>query len=123
MLHPPSATSLATSLPESRPRGARIAGALRAVLAAAGRRFRLRRERRRLEALDGRTLADLGLRRGGLEGAARFGRGERPPSPPEAERSPPPGRGPLPYSQPPSSRSTTWRITAIPSGPSLRQVK
>lgn len=112
-----------TSLAASSSRGTRIADALRAVLAAACRRFRLRRERRQLEALDGRTLADLGLRRGGLDGAARFGRGEALPSPSEAERSPPHGREPFPYSQPPSSRSTTWRITAIPSGPSLRQVK
>ncbi|HMO29908.1 DUF1127 domain-containing protein [Enterovirga sp.] len=90
MSHPASAIPLLTRSARrmtARPHGNRIADALRAFLAAAGRQLRLRRERRLLETLDDRALADLGLSRGSLDGAVRFGRGERLASSPEAERS------------------------------------
>lgn len=69
-----SADAAAPPVARHSTRAAQVARAVLAVLAAIRVELRLRRDRRLLEALDERGLADLGLGPGGLEGAVRFGR-------------------------------------------------
>lgn len=51
-----------------------FASELRRFLSLAVQEWRLSRDRAELQALDGRALHDIGLTRGSIEGAVRFGR-------------------------------------------------
>jgi uncharacterized protein YjiS (DUF1127 family) len=66
----------------ARPVSQRLLSRSSIVLAALAREWRLRRELRALESLDSRALQDIGLGRGGLEGAVRHGRGRVHDAPP-----------------------------------------